>query len=399
MGALRAAELTDYGMIGHGRIYADYVSGKITADDEVTLLHGTEEEDYAPYTEALVNVRYALLQAVNCESLDASTAHVALQEMSKVPFSDRTIDTLLAAISNSISNKHRLASVRQILKHREDAKQIDAEELLTAVRTMKATSQRGQNWHLHKTVHLRQWQRTALTHAMSEEGADNRELHRMIQVVAIDYPTFRYRTGARALAMQWAKSTAPPTQLTVQQCDCGCQEHGKVSVSCMSDTWSIDQHTCHAVLDYLRASGYLGPDELINEGLDRWCTRDEKTLLPTAVRATRGATRALINDATLAWSDPIIDALTRTGSYAKVRTHMAAFLTFQRKLQRDNPTFRVTQLKEANILEFFLQRWGRENIEDAVIERGFATVPDFLIYARKFYLYEKSGVNALRLGR
>ncbi|MFI5825431.1 YcaO-like family protein [Streptomyces rishiriensis] len=36
------------------------------------------------------------------------------------------------------------------------------------------------------------------------------------------------------------------------------------------------------------------------------------------------------------------------------------------------------------------RRWGRDDLEDAVLERGFATVEDFLASARSSYLYDKA---------
>jgi len=39
MGALRAAELDAFGMVGAGRIYECYRSGRIEADDEVAVTY------------------------------------------------------------------------------------------------------------------------------------------------------------------------------------------------------------------------------------------------------------------------------------------------------------------------------------------------------------------------
>src|SRR5262245_58167109 len=39
MGALRAAELAPYGMIGWGTVFQWYMQGQIAGDDEVALLH------------------------------------------------------------------------------------------------------------------------------------------------------------------------------------------------------------------------------------------------------------------------------------------------------------------------------------------------------------------------
>src|SRR5262245_27471054 len=51
LGALRAAELSRYGMVGIGRIYEEYASGRIWADDEVALVHGPAEMGFIPTTD------------------------------------------------------------------------------------------------------------------------------------------------------------------------------------------------------------------------------------------------------------------------------------------------------------------------------------------------------------
>src|SRR4051812_42793315 len=63
MGALRAAELADFGMIGLGSIYESFYAGDLEDDDEVTVSHGTEEEAFAPLSEAMVNIRVTLRSA------------------------------------------------------------------------------------------------------------------------------------------------------------------------------------------------------------------------------------------------------------------------------------------------------------------------------------------------
>ena len=65
MGALRAAETADFGMIGIGEIYRMYASGKLLDDDEVALIHSTQEEEYRPLSEPMVNVRSTFRRAQN----------------------------------------------------------------------------------------------------------------------------------------------------------------------------------------------------------------------------------------------------------------------------------------------------------------------------------------------
>ena len=65
MGALRASELDDLGMVGIGYVYKQYRSGAITSDDDVAL--SFDPVNKVPISEALVNVDYKLDLAVKEE--------------------------------------------------------------------------------------------------------------------------------------------------------------------------------------------------------------------------------------------------------------------------------------------------------------------------------------------
>jgi len=72
MGALRAAELYQFGMVGHGKVYESYKSGELTDDDEVAVLHRSEKSGYKPITDAMVNIRSTLNAAAE-EKYDYSS--------------------------------------------------------------------------------------------------------------------------------------------------------------------------------------------------------------------------------------------------------------------------------------------------------------------------------------
>ncbi|MEO6773519.1 MAG: TfuA-like protein, partial [Kofleriaceae bacterium] len=63
MGALRAAELARFGMIGVGAIYRAFARGQLDADDEVAVAHLPAAQGYRATSEALVNIRFALARA------------------------------------------------------------------------------------------------------------------------------------------------------------------------------------------------------------------------------------------------------------------------------------------------------------------------------------------------
>ncbi len=95
MGALRAAELHPFGMVGIGRIYTAYQREWIDADDEVAVLHGPEEFDWSPLTEPLVNVRATLLHAVRRRVVIPAEARLMLSSARLIFYKSRTWSAIL----------------------------------------------------------------------------------------------------------------------------------------------------------------------------------------------------------------------------------------------------------------------------------------------------------------
>jgi hypothetical protein len=95
MGALRAAELHAFGMVGVGRIFQAYRDGELEADDEVAVLHGPAEVGFAAVTEALVNVR-ATLERARAEGILAKQEAQALVDAARaLHYRERTWEALL----------------------------------------------------------------------------------------------------------------------------------------------------------------------------------------------------------------------------------------------------------------------------------------------------------------
>jgi hypothetical protein len=62
LGALRAVELEKFGMVGIGKIFQMYKSGKIDADDEVAVTFDAEGQ-YRLQSEAMIDIRFNLFRA------------------------------------------------------------------------------------------------------------------------------------------------------------------------------------------------------------------------------------------------------------------------------------------------------------------------------------------------
>jgi hypothetical protein len=101
MGALRAAELSPFGMIGVGRIFEGYARGYLVADDEVAVLHGPEDWGWGALTEPLVNVRATLLLAIRQFVIDAEAARLVLNTAMGIFYKERTWPSILSGVEAS----------------------------------------------------------------------------------------------------------------------------------------------------------------------------------------------------------------------------------------------------------------------------------------------------------
>lgn len=90
MGALRAAELAPFGMIGCGRIFRAYHRGRLAGDDWVALDHAPRELGYAPLSEPLVDIAVILWSAVRARVLTAAGASRLLRAAAVMFYKDRT---------------------------------------------------------------------------------------------------------------------------------------------------------------------------------------------------------------------------------------------------------------------------------------------------------------------
>lgn len=95
MGALRAAELRSFGMVGVGRIFDAFAAGRLVGDDEVALLHGPEEWGWRALTEPLVNVRATLQRAVRERVIDIVLARRLLGAARNLFYKERTWPAIL----------------------------------------------------------------------------------------------------------------------------------------------------------------------------------------------------------------------------------------------------------------------------------------------------------------
>lgn len=132
LGALRAVELEKFGMVGIGKVFQLYKSGKVIADDEVAVTFAQEGDDYRLQSEAMIDIRYNLFLA-HKKAIISKKTKVAISKVAKeIYFPHRNY----AHIAEESKNRHpNLAKeidsfVSYVASNRKSLKEIDAIRLI-----------------------------------------------------------------------------------------------------------------------------------------------------------------------------------------------------------------------------------------------------------------------------
>jgi thiopeptide-type bacteriocin biosynthesis protein len=96
MGALRAAELADFGMVGIGSIFWKFHSGEYTDDDEVAVAHASADLGYRALSEAMVNIRACCDEAVETGVISPADAQLAVKVAKALHFTERHWEAILS---------------------------------------------------------------------------------------------------------------------------------------------------------------------------------------------------------------------------------------------------------------------------------------------------------------
>jgi hypothetical protein len=147
MGALRAAELDGFGMVGIGAVYAAYRSGRFEPyrvelfedDDEVAVLHGPAETGFLTLSEAMVNIRATLAQAASSGIIDELARDRLVAALKAAPYPDRNLSAPLPAGCDAcLDDAARDRLARWLPTGRVDVKAADARAMLAAIKELGA---------------------------------------------------------------------------------------------------------------------------------------------------------------------------------------------------------------------------------------------------------------------
>ena len=151
MGALRAAELYPFGMIGVGRIYRLFRSGLLNDDDELAVIHAPEELGFCPLSDAMVNVRFTLRRQRRLGVVDTRTEQALVRHMKSLHFSGRTRGEFERHVLRIVGHQEAGRIVGSYAREYVDAKRADAQALVRWITRRAPTSRPLREWRFPAT--------------------------------------------------------------------------------------------------------------------------------------------------------------------------------------------------------------------------------------------------------
>jgi len=137
MGALRAAEMTAFGMEGIGAIFRAYASGRISGDDEVALVHAPAEWDWRPLSLPMIEVRATVCRLLRHRRIAEADARLLINSARAVHYSERSWADMLSAVA-----PEKRAPLQALLEREHvPLKRTDAVDAMHEALTAKTTAE------------------------------------------------------------------------------------------------------------------------------------------------------------------------------------------------------------------------------------------------------------------
>ncbi|MET9888320.1 TfuA-like protein [Streptomyces sp. NPDC006430] len=194
IGALRAAELGPYGMVGVGSIYTAYVRGDIDGDDEVAAGQAPDGA-FAALTWPLVNLRHVLAMAVDAGVLDGVRAAGLLAALRSVYYPQRTGAAVRAVCRREGEEEFAwwLTRQREQDPHFGDLKRADALAAVRAALAGTAAARAATGLPVGETTYFRRWSNAAVRERV--DGVELSTEDRVVYQQVFD-PAFHMRWAA-----------------------------------------------------------------------------------------------------------------------------------------------------------------------------------------------------------
>lgn len=365
MGALRAAELCDFGMIGVGAVFEAFRDGTLEDDDEVAIAHGPADTGFVPASEAMVNIRATLRRAAATGVLSSASAD-ALEALGKRTFyAQRCYPALLEAGAEAGLDPSQLRQFRVwISANRVDQKRADAQLLLEQ---------------------LRAWQTAGPSPKRVQYAFESTDAWREAERIASErlQESSRLRTGADDALLEELKLEGAYRAAHTAAAAFGWSLDAARRASVRPDALSLRT----AVETFRRDAGLTE-----RQAFEHW--REQQHLdEPALARFFEDRARA-------SWAEPLEESLGRqylvqqlqaSGSYSRFRERAERKAQCLGGLGLEAPSLADAKLEEAELWRWFFQRCGQKppgDLAHYARSAGFASTDELRHAALREYCFQ-----------
>lgn len=150
-GALRAAELARYGMLGCGVVFRLFRRGILEDDDEVCVMHAPREFRYEPLSFAMVNIRYTLRALRRRGAFDRKEEQILCDELKSLHFSSRDAINLHTIAIARFGEARGKTIADEFMLNYCDVKARDAARLVHVMAGLESTDPPLRDWEFPRT--------------------------------------------------------------------------------------------------------------------------------------------------------------------------------------------------------------------------------------------------------
>ena len=207
MGALRAAELDAFGMIGCGRIFEAYRDGEIADDDEVAVLQGPAELGFVVLSDPMVSVRATVERARAARVLTDQAARLVTSTAKSLHYRDRNWDEIIARTQGEPGMSDFFA---WLPAGKVDAKRDDARTMLVRMASFLSTGAAEDMPQGQRVERTLVWQ-GLVRRVDAESNAETSNPKGVLDELRLDpgrYQAWRDRAVLRSLALEDADRRA-----------------------------------------------------------------------------------------------------------------------------------------------------------------------------------------------
>ncbi|MGE0119671.1 MAG: TfuA-like protein [Dongiaceae bacterium] len=367
MGALRAAELADFGMVGVGAIFQAYRDGTLEDDDEVAVVHGPPELGYVQLNEAMVNIRATIGKAAEDGVLSATTAKALIGIAKALYYKQRNYERLLAEAAARRLPAEELARLKAWLPANQiNQKRLDAIAMLRAIGEAQAAAPAPKAVS-YIFEHTTLWESVERQFGSVENAGGDRNavdsawrngIFDELRLDAALYARLRRDAVLRAWARRQARSDgAEPALAELQE----------------------------ATRRFRKRMGFRSPDELETWMRARGLDRDAfMQLMGDESRRQRldEAIGAEVDDA-------LNDELSLAADFARLQSRAAEKHAVLRARGAEEPTLADAGLSQPELLAWYLkdEEAGAGDAEEQARRLGYADLDDLLRATLREYCY------------